>query len=225
MRILMIEDDPDLCEAVRLHLQKAGYETDIAGDGEMGLYYLKEGSYDLVLLDRMLPKTEGIQLLKTLRGLGNATPVLLLTALGSTNDKVEGLDAGADDYLAKPFAMRELLARVRALTRRPAKIAPATEIRFGPLMLDFSSLYLEGEKGRCSLSKKEAELLRFFMQHSGTTLSRTTLFAYVWGADAEVEEASLDSYAHFVRRRLSAVSRSVRLVTVRGVGYRLEEEK
>lgn len=223
MRILMIEDDKDLCRAVALHMEKEGYEIDIANDGEMGLYYLLEGSHDLVLLDRMLPKTDGITLLKRLRRQGNAVPVLLLTALGSTDDKVDGLDAGADDYLAKPFAMRELLARVRALIRRPAKLTESREIRFGSLVLDSDALYLEGDKGRCGLSKKEGELLRVLMQHGGTTLTRSVLFAHVWGADADAMEASLDSYAHFIRRRLAAVSRSMQLVTVRGVGYRLEE--
>lgn len=224
MRILMVEDDKDLCSATRLQLYKEGYEVDVAHDGDEGLYYMLEGSYDIILLDRLLPKMDGIRLLGLTRKNGVTTPVLLLTALGEIGDRVDGLDAGADDYLTKPFDVRELLARVRALTRRPAQITDHSEIRFAGLMLDLSSLYLEGDKGRCTLSKKEADVLYSLMMQEGGTVSRSTLFSHAWGPDTEVEEAILDSYAHFIRRRLSAVSHSVRLKTVRGIGYRLEEE-
>lgn len=222
MRILVVEDDRDLNEATVLQLQQEGFEVDAAYDGEEGLYYITEGAYDLVLLDRMLPGMDGISLLQAARGRGITTPVLLLTALGRVGDKVDGLDAGADDYMVKPFDVRELLARVRALVRRPGPIMPTRELRYEDLLLDTSALMLQGDKGRCTLSKKEGELLEYLLKHAGQTLARSVLFGHVWGPDADVEEASLDSYAHFVRRRLAAVSSKVQLVTVRGVGYRLE---
>lgn len=225
MRILMIEDDRALCDAVAMQLRQAGYDVDLCHDGEDGLYYLQEGVYDLVLLDRMLPLLDGVSLLKRARKEGVTTPVLLLTALGGVGDRVTGLDAGADDYLAKPFDMRELLARVRALARRPGELRAREELRYGDLLLDMQALTLEGGKARCTLSKKEGELLGVLMQSKGQTLSRNVLFGRVWGPDADVEAASLDSYAHFVRRRLASVSDEVRLVTVRGVGYRLEGEE
>lgn len=224
MRILMVEDDMDLCRATALHLKKEGYDVDIANDGEEGLYYMTHGSYDLVLLDRMLPCLDGVDLLKKARKQGLSSPVLMLTALDGIRDRVSGLDAGADDYLSKPFDYRELFARIRALSRRPHDITGSSELSFADLLLDTSSLYLQGKKGRCGLSKKECDLLALFIQSGEKTLSRSNLFARIWGADAEVEEASLDSYIHFIRRRLRAVSSSVSLITVRGVGYRLEEQ-
>lgn len=224
MRIMLIEDDKNLAMATAATLKHEGYHVDIAYDGEEGLYYLTEGVYDLVLLDRMLPIISGTELLRKIRKNGFTTPVMLLTALGEIDDRVEGLDAGADDYLTKPFDTRELLARIRALVRRPAQISDDNEIRFADLLLDTSSLYLEGNKGRCTLSKKESELLSALMKSEGKTLSRNALFARAWGLDAEAMEANLDSYAHFIRRRLKSVSRTVQLVTVRGVGYRLEAE-
>ncbi len=224
MRILMIEDDRELCDAVAMQLRQAGYSVDVSHDGEEGLYFMQQDVYDLVLLDRMLPLLDGLSALRRARGAGLATPVLLLTALGRVGDRVDGLDAGADDYLTKPFDMRELLARVRALARRPGEMRPRAELRYGDLLLDLSALTLEGEKARCTLSKKEGELLGALMKSGGQTLARSVLFGRVWGPGAEVEDANLDSYAHFIRRRLAAVSSRVRLVTVRGVGYRLEEE-
>ena len=224
MRILLVEDDKNLNDATALLLRQEGYSVDAAYDGDDGLYYLTEGSYDLVVLDRMLPGTDGISLLRQSRSMGLATPVLLLTALGQINDKVDGLDAGADDYLVKPFDVRELLARVRALVRRPSPSITNCALRFADLTLDTGDLLLEGNKGRCTLSKKEGELLAALIKNGGQTLSRSVLFARVWGPDADVEDASLDSYAHFIRRRLAAVSRSTKLLTVRGIGYRLEEQ-
>ncbi len=222
MRILLIEDDKQLSDAVAAHLRQEGYETETCYDGVTGLYYMAEGAYDLVLLDRMLPERDGLSLLKEARQKGITSPVLMLTALGGVGDRVDGLDAGADDYLAKPFDMRELLARVRALVRRPGQIVEKEEAEYGDLKLDMTALTLIGGKGRCSLSKKEADLLGVLMKNEGQTLSRGVLFGRVWGPEAEVEEASLDSYAHFIRRRLASVSKQVSLVTVRGVGYRLE---
>lgn len=224
MRLLIVEDDANLADAVAMQLRHEGYEVDIAADGEIGLYYIEQGIYDGVLLDRMLPIINGVELLKKARAKGITTPVLMLTALDRIGDRVDGLDAGADDYLTKPFDNRELLARVRALCRRPSQIAGEQELTFHHVKLDVKALTLTGEKGSCGLSKTEAELLSVLIKSEGKTLPRNIIFGKVWGADSDVEEASLDSYAHFVRRRLAGVSDHVKLVTVRGVGYRLEVE-
>lgn len=223
MRILMIEDDRALSEATCMQLRAEGWDVDACYDGEEGLYCLREGLYDLIVLDRMMPGLDGVEVLRRARAEGVAAPVLFLTALGQVGDKVTGFDAGADDYLVKPFDIRELKARVRALARRPGAIRTRREVRFGDLLLDESALTLEGGRARCTLSKKEGEFLGVLMHSAGQTLARGTLFARVWGPAADVEEAALDSYAHFIRRRLAAVSGKVQLVTVRGVGYRLEE--
>lgn len=222
MRILLIEDDKDLSGLVKMQIEKEGYEIDAAYDGEEGLFYWSEGSYDLVLLDRMLPKIDGITVLKKMRKKENTTPVLMLTALNTISDRVDGLDSGADDYLAKPFDMRELFARIRSLSRRPSPIKNNSELRFHDILLDVNSLYLEGSKGRCTLSKKETELLAALINSEGKTLSRGALFAKAWGVMSDATEAGLDSYAYYIRRRLSAVSENTTLVTVRGIGYKLE---
>ncbi len=223
MRILMVEDDRELCDATAAQLRREGWQIDVCDNGSDGLYCLQEGVYDLVLLDRMMPGMDGLEVLRRARAAGVTVPVLLLTALGQVGDKVTGFDTGADDYLVKPFDIRELKARMRALARRPGEMQLRQELRFGDLMLDLSALMLEGAKARCTLSKTEGQFLGALMKSGGQTLPRQTLFSRVWGMEADVEEASLDSYAHFIRRRLAAVSRAVRLVTVRGVGYRLEE--
>lgn len=225
MKILMIEDDVALCDATAMQLRLEGWEVDVCHDGEEGLYFLQSCPYDLILLDRMLPGLDGMGVLREARRAGAATPVLLLTALGRVQDRVEGLDLGADDYLVKPFDIGELKARVRALARRPHEMTTRDEVRFGDLLLDLSALTLEGGRARCTLSKKEGELLGVLMKSGGATQTRAFLFGRVWGPDADVEEAGLDSYAHFLRRRLAAVSDAVSLVTVRGVGYRLEDRR
>ncbi len=222
MRILMVEDDKDLCAAVLQQLRSNGYEADACHDGEDGLYYLEQGIYDVCLLDRMLPGLDGLSLLYSARAKGIATPVLMLTAMGRIGDRVDGLDAGADDYLTKPFDMRELLARVRALARRPGTSEPDGMKQYGDITVDTAQLVLNGPKGQCTLSKKEAELLAVLMANGGQTVARPTLLGKVWGPDAEVEEAILDSYIHFVRRRLRTVGAEVAVLTVRGLGYRLE---
>ncbi len=222
MRILMVEDDKDLCAAVLQQLRSSGYEADACHDGEDGLYYLEQGIYDICLLDRMLPGLDGLSLLYTVRAKGIATPVLMLTAMGRIGDRVDGLDAGADDYLTKPFDMRELLARVRALARRPGTAEPDGIKQCGDIAMDTAQLTLNGPKGQCTLSKKEAELLAVLIANGGQTVTRLILLGKVWGPDAEVEEAILDSYIHFVRRRLCTVGAKASVLTVRGLGYRLE---
>ncbi len=224
MRILMIEDDKALCAAVELRLKKEGYTVDLAHTGEDGLHFALQNAYDLVLLDRMLPEGDGLSVVTRLRREGLSTPVLMMTALDGISDRVDGLDAGADDYLPKPFATEELLARIRALSRRPVQWESTQRLTRGDLELDTELCALRGPRGSCSLSKRETQLFLLFLRNLGQVMTRELLLARVWGPDAPVEEGNLDNYIHFLRRRLGAVGSGMRLTTLRGVGYRLEEQ-
>lgn len=222
MRILMIEDDVDLCSAVDIHLKKEGHIVDFAHAGDDGLHFALQNAYDLILLDRMLPGLDGVGVVARLRKEGLTTPVLMITALGGISDRVDGLDAGADDYLAKPFATEELLARIRALSRRPVQWESTRRLTVGDLELDTELCALRGPGSACSLSKREGQLLELFLRNSSQTMTRELLLARVWGPDAPVEDGNLDNYIHFLRRRLAATGSAVKIVTARGVGYRLE---
>ena len=222
MRILCIEDDTSLTEIIGFHLKEEGYEVDFAYTGLDGLILIKEGAYDLILLDRMLPELDGISLLQKIRSLSIFTPVLMMTALDGVDDRVTGLDAGADDYLVKPFAVKELLARVRALSRRPTQIAQSDKLGFQDITLDLLGLALEGPNKNCSLSKREALLLEVFLKHPNEPLTREFLFAKVWGPGSEVEDGNLDNYIHFIRRRLKSIGSCLQIKTLRSVGYKLE---
>lgn len=223
MRILMVEDDTALCEALRPALEAAGFHTDFCHSGTDGLALLKSGAYDVCVLDRMLPGLDGLNILRASRSNGITTPVLMLTALSGIRERVDGLDAGADDYLAKPFDTRELLARLRALSRRPGTAADAT-LRCGDVSLSSAELVLTGPKGCVNLTKRECDLLETLLRNAGRLQSRAVLLAQVWGPLAEVEDANLDCYIHFVRRRLRSVGSAARIVTVRGSGYKFEEK-
>ena len=224
MRILLIEDDRRLLESLKFQLEKEDFTVDACTTGDDGLYFVLQGAYDLVILDRMLPGMDGISLLRRLRREGGAVPVILLTALGELEHKIEGLDAGADDYIVKPFAFEELMARIRSIGRRPQSWEHHETYTVGDLRLEPREKRLEGPGGVCSLSKREADLLEFFLKNPGQTLPRETLLLRVWGPDAEVEDGNLDNYIHFLRRRLRTLGSTLKLVTVRGTGYRLEEE-
>lgn len=221
MRILLIEDDIALCEAVSFQLQHNGYIVDTCYDGEEGLHFIKQQAYDLVILDRMLPSLNGITILKSIRTLGIPIPVLMVTALNSIGDRVTGLDAGADDYLVKPFATEELLARIRALSRRPVDWDHTDELVIGDTTLDLTNLTLTGPNSTCTLSKKEVQLFETFFKQPHQTLSRTLLLSRVWGPDAPVEDGNLDNYIHFLRRRLRTIGSTLQIKTIRGVGYDL----
>lgn len=211
-----------LAESLKYQLENEGFSADICFDGEDGLHYALEAPYDVVLLDRMLPGADGVTILRELRRQGNATPVILLTALGDLSDKIQGLDAGADDYVVKPFAFGEILARIRSVARRPRTWEEAPSFSFGDLALDPVEKLLKGPGGDCRLSKREAELMEALLRNPAQTLTRETLILRVWGPDAEVEAGNLDNYVHFLRRRIRFVKSSVSLSTVRGIGYRLE---
>ena len=222
MRILLIEDDQALCDTIRVQLQNQGYIVDFCYDGQDSLYFIKQQAYDLIILDRMLPSLDGIQVLKAIRALHITIPVIMVTALNSIGDKVTGLDAGADDYLAKPFALEELLARIRALSRRPVEWTTSEQLSFGNTTFDITNLTLTGPKSTCSLSKKEGQLFEVFFKQPETALPRSFLLSRVWGPASEVEEGNLDNYMHFLRRRLRTVGSNTEIKTLRGTGYILE---
>lgn len=223
MRILLVEDDKNLLETLSYQLTSSGFDVDTCDNGEDALYYMEENIHDLILLDRMLPLIDGVTLLKKIRSAGNETPVILLTALGELNDKITGLDSGADDYLVKPFAFEELLARIRSIFRRPRSWQDAKALSFGDISYIPDESRLTGPLGSCTLSKKEGSLLSVFLQNPSQTLPRNTLIFKVWGLDTDVEEGNLDNYMHFIRRRLKSVSSCVSIKTVRGIGYHLED--
>lgn len=223
MRILLVEDNVPLCQTIARHITKEGYILDYTYDGKEGLKYIESHGYDLIILDCMLPSLNGVELLKIIRQKGIHTPVIITTALSDVNDRVNGLDAGADDYLTKPFAMEELLARIRALRRRPSKWESPQSLTFGDISYDTLQQTLTGPSRSCSLSKREGHLLEFFLENPKQVLPRSVIFSRIWGPDAPVEESNIDNYIRFIRRRLTSVGSSLQLTTVRAVGYILEE--
>lgn len=225
LKILMIEDDRDLAESVRFQLEKEGFETDVCTDGEEGLYYMQEKAHDLVILDRMLPSMDGVSVLKAARKAHVSTPVIMLTALGELNDRLTGLNCGADDYMVKPFAFSELLARLRCIFRRPGNWKETSLLNLGDISFDPEDNRLKGNGKECTLSKREGELLEVFLRNPGQTLPRNVLLNRVWGLESDVEEGNLDNYIHFLRRRLKTVESTLDLRTVRGVGYVMEVYK
>jgi len=223
MRILLIEDDTRLCESLSFQLEKENYTVDICHDGDDGLRWMLEAVHDIILLDRMLPVMDGVSILKKARASGLSTPVLMITALGELNDKLTGLDMGADDYIVKPFAFEELLARMRTILRRPGKWEDTHHLTFGDVTFHPSEKLLCGHTVSCTLSKRESELMEMFLRNPAQTLPRSVLLSRVWGPDFGVEEGNLDNYIHFLRRRLHTVESRLELKTVRGIGYRLED--
>lgn len=221
MRILILEDNIAQLELLRSLLSGQGFDPECFTDGADGLYALEQGSFDLAILDRMLPGLDGLEILRRHRQSGGRTPVLLLTALSAVGDRVAGLDAGADDYLAKPFAPEELLARVRALLRRPTAIQN-NGVNAGDVTLYPEEGRLKGPGGNCSLSARETKLLHLFLSNPGQALSRETILLRIWGMDSEVEERNIDNFVYLVRRRLKNVGSKAMLQSVRGFGYRLE---
>lgn len=223
MRILLIEDDPTLCQTVPFQLRQEGFAVDTSQDGEEGLLFIRERVHDLILLDRMLPRMDGMEVLRIMRREGISTPVIFLTALGQVGDRTQGLNSGADDYMVKPFAFEELLARIRCVLRRPVSIQNTEVLSFGDITYEPYTLTLGRGELSTVLSKRLGDLLELFLRNPGQTLPRETILLRVWGMDCDVEDGNLDNYTYFLRRSLRKVGSRLQLTTLRGVGYRLEE--
>lgn len=222
MKILLIEDDKNLCQAICFQLEKEHHEVTVCADGRDGLDLFLQDAYDLVLLDRMLPTMNGLLVLQKARSRGIKTPVIMITALGELYDRIEGLDCGADDYLVKPFAYEELSARIRSIGRRSGSYEDNNLFSYADITYESSLRELSGPTGQMQLSGREGELLSVFLQNPNKVLQRLVLLARVWGSDAPVEESNLDTYVHFVRKRLGQVGSTVTIETVRGIGYRMQ---
>lgn len=223
MRILVIEDDKELCNILEYQLKKHGMEVDFCHDGEDASFYTEKQSFDIIVLDRMLPGIDGITILKNIRKRNIATPVIMVTALGELKNRIEGLDTGADDYLTKPFEIEELLARIRALARRPVTIENLNSHSFSDFILDVGKMQLICGDEFCSLSKRECDLLSFFMKNKGQILTRDMILTRVWGADSFVTDSNLDNFICFLRKRLRSIHSHACIKTIRSVGYQLEE--
>lgn len=223
MRILVVEDEPGIANFVRQGLTEAGYAVDLAWNGHEGLDYALAADYDVLVLDIMLPKMDGLELLRELRRLGDKTPALMLTARDTVDNRVEGLDAGADDYLVKPFAFPELLARVRALLRRPP-LQVGTILRVGDLEMDTAKREVRRSDHPIELSPREYAVLEYLMRHPNQVLTRTQISEHVWNFDFFNESNVVDVYVGYLRRKIDQGENLPLIHTVRGVGYRMSEE-
>jgi heavy metal response regulator len=223
MRILLVEDDKKVASFIHKGLEEEGYAVDIAPDGEAGLYMGLDRLHDLVILDVMLPKKPGFQVLRELRQEKVATPVLLLTARDTVEDKVQGLDAGADDYLTKPFAFAELLARVRALLRRRAE-ERTPKLQIADLALDPATHSVTRGGQPITLTNREFALLEYFLRNPGRVLTRTAIAEHVWDYDFDSGTNVIDVYVNYLRKKIDAGREPKLLHTVRGTGYVLQAE-
>jgi DNA-binding response OmpR family regulator len=219
----MIEDERYLAEAVARILKKNNYDIDLAFDGEEGYLAAASGIYDVVLLDIMLPRKDGITVLKELRADGVTTPVIMLTALGEIEDRVKGLDSGADDYLPKPFKTEELMARMRAVLRRRGELLPEGALTFGDIEYNPNTLALSHGDKSFSLTKKEGNLLEYLLANQGQALSPDAIIEKVWGWDSEAEDNHVQVYISFLRKKLAGLGSEVKIKTIRNVGYTLVE--
>ena len=224
MRILIAEDERDLNRILTERLRKEHYSVDTCFDGQEALDYLEGAEYDALILDIMMPVMDGLTLLKKIRSRGNSIPVLLLTAKDSVEDRVKGLDAGANDYLVKPFAFEELLARIRVMLRKPAD-APKTCYRVGDMEvhLDTHEVYRGGKK--IALSGKEFSLLRYMVQNAGIVLSRDKLEQHIWNYDFTGGSNVIDVYIRYLRKKIDEGQEKKLIHTVRGAGYVLKEQE
>jgi len=222
MRLLLVEDEKQLSEALQQILIKNSYNVDAVYSGDEGLDYALTGIYDVIILDIMLPKLNGLEILKMIRKRKISTPVILLTAKASVEDRILGLDCGADDYLPKPFAPEELLARLRALTRRNGSFINENILEFSDIRLNLSTYDMEVKDNCITLTQKEFEILKYFMQRPKLVVSKDDLISKLWGFDSDIEYNNIEVYISFLRKKLAYVESDVKITTIRRVGYRLE---
>jgi DNA-binding response OmpR family regulator len=221
MRLLLVEDEIELSNALAAVLRRSNYSVDAVYDGQDALDYLMTGNYDGAILDIMLPKMDGITVLKKVRAAGNSVPVLLLTAKTEIDDRVNGLDSGADDYLTKPFAMKELLARIRAMTRRQTETTDSI-LKFGNVQLDRITFQLSTPKDSLRLANKEFQMMEMLMVSPGQIISADQFMEKIWGFDSETEQNVVWVYISYLRKKLTALEADVAIRASRGLGYTLE---
>ena len=224
MKILLVEDDKNLCMAIKNQLSKEGFLVDICNTGDEAFLYAinPENNYDLAIVDRMLPVVDGLTIIKAMRKKGIQIPVIIITGMSELDDKIEGLDNGADDYLIKPFHIKELFARIRALIRRPPQIKENTSLMFHDLSLNLATQQLSCKNASLLLTPKEFNLIQIFLSSPGTIFSREQLMQKVWGTSAEVEPGNVDNYIYFLRKRLKALHSNCLIRSIYGSGYTLE---
>lgn len=220
MRLLLAEDEKDLSRALTAVLTHMGYSVDTAFDGIEALGFLEKNEYDAIVMDIMMPRMDGVEALRTIRGNGNFTPVLLLTAKSEIDDRVTGLDAGADDYLTKPFATKELIARINSMTRRSDKYTPKN-LRVGSVTLDMERQEVRSENS-ISLAPQETKLLEYFMINEGKELSTERIFEHVWKGEENANPEVVWMYVSFLRSKLQAINADVEISGERGGSYTLE---
>ena len=223
MRVLVVEDDLPLRKIIARILEDEQFQVDQAENGDEGYLMASSSEYDLITLDIMLPKMDGFSFMKKLRNEGFQTPILFLTAKDRVEDKVHGLNLGADDYVVKPFATEELLARVRSVLRRSGKIGNEGKISYDPILLDTNQHEGYIHNNVLKLTIKEFELLYYFIQNKEQILTRDQIFERVWGIESETTDAIVDLYIHYLRKKLAPYDCDRMIRTVRGVGYRLKE--
>ncbi|MBR1659346.1 MAG: response regulator transcription factor [Oscillospiraceae bacterium] len=222
MKILIVEDETLLADTLKTMLEAKGYETDVVYDGEDGLAWAETKVYDLLILDVMLPGLNGYEIARRVRREHVSTPILMLTAKSALEDRVEGLDSGADYYLTKPFDSRELLACVNALLRRQGK--QVDELAVGDTALDLSSCELRCGEKSVRLSAREFDVMRFLMQERGRVLSKELILEKVWGFDSNAVENHVEVYVGFLRKKLASIGSNVKIAAIRRLGYHLEAE-
>ena len=221
MRLLYAEDEKSLARAVSTILTRNNYAVDVVHDGQSALDYLATENYDGAILDVMMPKLDGIEVLRRMRARGDSTPVLLLTAKAEIDDRVTGLDSGANDYLTKPFDMKELLARIRAMTR-VLSVQPDKTLRFGAVTLDCAGYELSGPDGSCKLAGKEFQMMEMLMRSPRQLISTETFMDRIWGFDSEAELNVVWVYISMLRKKLKSIGADVGIKAQRGLGYCLE---
>ena len=223
MKILIVEDEYSLADAICESLEKEHFDVTIVTDGLEGENEALTGIYDLILLDIMLPKKNGFDILKTLRNENIKTPVIILTAKSEIDDKLNGLENGADDYITKPFHMKELLARVRVILKRSINIDDTDSLIYGDLMLDLSSGKLKCNGNEVAINGKELNLIELFLINKGQIVTKEVLTDKIWGYDSDAEYNSVEVYVSFLRKKIKLLKSRVKISTVRGIGYKLED--